>query len=180
MSTVQPLKDVNVINQFHSMLKEQSNRNALLFSFGLYSGLRISDILPLTVGDVTGTHITLKEQKTKKNKKFHINDTLKEELDVYIKDMQPEDILFPSRKGNKPLTRIQAYRILNVVAAQLGLEEIGTHTLRKTFGYHVFKKTNDLTYLQKLYGHSSPAITLSYIGITQEDMDNFMKTFSFA
>jgi len=44
----------------------------------------------------------------------------------------------------QPITRIQAYRILSNAAKQVGVEEIGTPTLRKTFGYHFYKKTNDV------------------------------------
>jgi len=51
-------------------------------------------------------------------------------------------------------------------------EPVGTHTMRKTFGYHAYKKGLDLAVIQKLLNHSSPSITLAYIGITQEDQDN--------
>lgn len=51
------------------------------------------------------------------------------------------DYLFFSRKGdNEPITRVQAYRLLNTVALKIGLEEIGTHTLRKTFRLLVLQK----------------------------------------
>ena len=46
------------------------------------------------------------------------------------------------------------------------------HTMRKTFGYHAYKKGMDITIIQKLLNHSSPSITLSYIGITRDDLDN--------
>jgi len=60
---------------------------------------------------------------------------------------------------------------LNEAAAVVGLAEIGTHTLRKTFAYHVFSATKNLTLVQKLLNHSSPATTLRYIGIEQEELN---------
>jgi integrase len=87
--------------------------------------------------------------------------------------VDPGQALFPSRKGGTPITRTQAYRILNGAARAVGItDEIGTHTLRKTFGYHAFKQGKDITLIQKLLNHSAPSVTLAYIGITQDDKDN--------
>ena len=88
--------------------------------------------------------------------------------------------IFLSRKGtNKPISRQQAYRIINNAAESLGLVErnrkgiiisgeIGTHTLRKTFGYHSFQNGTSLELLMDLFNHSSKTQTLRYIGITEE------------
>ena len=140
MKTVQPIRDKSKINEMKTELKKQGTRDYLLFVTGINTGLRISDIRTLKVLDVlnedrtSNTHITITEKKTGKLKKFKINDSLSREFMDYTKNMKMNDYLFYSRKGiNKPITRIQAYRILNTVARKIGLEEIGTHTLRKTF-----------------------------------------------
>ena len=178
MKIVQPIRDKNKINQMKIELRKKGTRNYLLFVTGINTGLRISDIIKLRVLDVLNedrtikSHICINEQKTGKRKKFKINDTLAREFLEYTKNMKMTDYLFISRKGiNKPITRIQAYRLLNSVALKIGLEEIGTHTLRKTFGYHFYKKTKDIVMLQKLFNHSSPSITLAYIGIEQDEID---------
>ncbi|WP_436242946.1 tyrosine-type recombinase/integrase [Paenibacillus sp. LjRoot56] len=49
---------------------------------------------------------------------------------------------------------------------------MGTHTLRKTFGYFAYKAGTDIVLLQQIFNHSSPSVTLRYIGILQDDMDN--------
>ncbi len=87
--------------------------------------------------------------------------------------------VFKSREGvNKLISRSTAYKILNKVASAVGLEEnIGTHTLRKTFGYHFYKQTKDVALLQEILNHSSPKITLRYIGLNQDQMDKAMKDF---
>lgn len=140
MKTVQPIRDKSKINEMKTELKKQGTRDYLLFVTGINTGLRISDIRTLKVSDVlnedrkSNTHVTITEKKTGKLKKFKINDSLSREFMDYTKNMKMNDYLFYSRKGiNKPITRVQAYRILNTVARKIGLEEIGTHTLRKTF-----------------------------------------------
>lgn len=59
----------------------------------------------------------------------------------------------------------------------VGLYSIGTHTLIKTFGYWHYKKFKDVALLQELLNHSTPDVTLRYIGITQDTMDKTMDSF---
>lgn len=180
MEFVQPIRDKFKIEEMKSELLRNGTRDYLLFVIGINTGLRISDILELKVKDVKGkTHIAIIENKTKKNKRFKVNNSLRYELDNYIKGMDDEDYLFKSRKGeNKPITRVQAYRILKNAGVNIGLSEIGTHTLRKTFGYHFYQKTKDVVLLQELFNHSAPSVTLRYIGINQDIMDKAIDDFS--
>lgn len=175
MEIVQPIRDKNKIKQMIKVLSEYSQRDCMLFIMGINSGLRISDILARKVKDVKNkTHIHIMEKKTKKYKRFYLNTDLREALKKYIESLKlsEDDYLFQSRKGdNKPISRIQAYRILNKAAKEVGLKEIGTHTMRKTFGYWHYKKYKDVAMLQKIFNHSAPSITLAYIGITDEYTD---------
>ncbi|MCJ8108801.1 tyrosine-type recombinase/integrase [Staphylococcus aureus] len=98
---------------------------------------------------------------------------LKKDIDRYIQFLEDEDYLFKSNKLDseaqiKPISRVQAYRILNHSAKSIGLSEIGTHSMRKTFGYHYYKKTKDVALLMDLFNHSSQVVTLRYVGISQE------------
>ena len=81
--------------------------------------------------------------------------------------------LFPSRKGSAAISRVQAYIILSEAARAVGIKEaVGTHTLRKVFGYFAYQQGIDITRIQLLLNHSSPGVTLRYIGITREELDN--------
>ena len=173
MELVQPIRDRSQIEEMKNELRKKGSRDYLLFYVGINTGLRISDILSLRVCDVKDrSHIILTEQKTDKVKRFKINTELKQELDIYIRTMEPDEFLFQSRKGsNISISRVQAYRILNTAAVKIGLSEIGTHTLRKTFGYHFYQQFKDVALLQELFNHSSPSVTLRYIGINQDMMD---------
>ena len=112
-------------------------------------------------------------------RRFPINKPLKQLLGDYIKNKDDEQWLFKSQKGiNQPITRIQACRIIKEACRKAGLDNhIGTHSLRKTFGYHFYKKTKDVALLQNILNHSSPNITLRYIGINQDVIDSQLKVF---
>ncbi|MGM0807507.1 MAG: site-specific integrase [Bacillota bacterium] len=174
MNVVEPIRDKKDINKMKKALGNPRDR--LLFIFGINSALRISDILKLKVSDVRSkASISLREQKTDKNKRLPFNDKcLKAINELVPKDADPNDYLFKSQKGdNKPLSRIQAYRILNDAAKRAGINEpISCHSLRKTFGYHAYKNGTDLPFLMTVFNHSSQSVTLRYIGITQENIDS--------
>jgi integrase len=162
------------------VLKSQNVRDYLLFVLGINSGLRVSDLLALKVSDVMDDRgnvkdrISMREKKTGKSKDFPIGKNARKAIQEYMATVEPgNDLpLFQSKKGNGAITRVQAYRILNEAARTVGIKErIGTHTLRKTFGYFAYKEGYDLSHIQKLLNHSSPGVTLRYIGITQEQLD---------
>ena len=180
MEFVQPIKNLKQIETIKKLLKQQNLRDYCLFTVGINSGLRISDLLNLTVNDVTENgkiknRIRLREKKTNKFKDFPLSDNSKLALREYLKsrDYKLNEPLFISRKNKGFLLRQQAYKIINDVAKSIGIKDkIGTHTLRKTFGYHAYNNGYDITLIQKLFNHSTPAITLRYIGITQEELDD--------
>lgn len=191
MKSVEPIRDIKTIKRMRSFLKSQSTRNELLFILGINVGIRISDILKLKFSDLLKPNkkvkdsVTIKEKKTGKTKTFYIGDVVLKVLENYIKELSTfslDDYVFRSRKGeNKPITRQQAYRILNNAAEFIGLierdpntgvligGEIGTHTLRKTFGYHAYQNGVSLELLMTLFNHSSKTQTLRYIGITEDE-----------
>ena len=190
MKTVEPIRDNKTIKNMRAVLKSQSTRNELLFILGINVGLRISDILKLKVRDLTKSntkapkdYVIITEIKTRKTKKFYIGDIVKKVIENYMKENNNpgfDTYIFLSKKGvNRPITRQQAYRIINNAAELLGLVErndkgnlihgeIGTHTLRKTFGYHSFQNGTSLELLMDLFNHSSKTQTLRYIGITED------------
>lgn len=179
-NSVEPIRDVEKIREIKEYLLHKSYRNYFLFTFGINSGLRIGDILPLRVMDVMhNTHLRIREQKTGNIRKVKMPSTLQNEIERYTYCMAPSDFLFTSRQGDKPISRVQAWNIINEVANAVGVKgPIGTHTLRKTFGYHFYQRTKDVAMLQHIFGHSSPSITLRYIGINDDMMDEMLEEFS--
>lgn len=175
---VQPIRDIKLVNDMVWALRRHcSERDAFMFQVGINTGLRVSDILPLKVKDVRGKqYLMVKAKKTEKIQRVSLKPIEKLIAD-YTKHMNDEDYLFPSRKGHKPITKTQAYRALNKAADVLELESVGTHTMRKTFGYHHYKKNQDVAKLMKIFNHSHPEITKAYIGITDDEIDESLEGF---
>ena len=180
MEFVRPIRDLKQIEAIKKLLKLRNMRDYCLFVLGINSGLRISDLLKLKISDISERgkikdRIRLREKKTNKFKDFPLSNSTKASLKEYLKtrEYNENEPLFISRKNKGFLLRQQAYKIINDVAKSVGIKEkIGTHTLRKTFGYHAYNNGYDITLIQKLFNHSSPSVTLRYIGITQDEMDN--------
>lgn len=178
MNKVQPIRDKQLVKDIYQYLLEQNSRDAVIYAVGIYTGLRISDILNLRVRDVRAKeNIILYERKTGKEKFIPINRFLKKVLNQFIDGRRDYEYLFLSPKPpNRPISRQQVYNILSKAAEHFGIEErIGTHTLRKTFGYHYYLKTHDVGTLMKLYNHSSETVTLCYIGITDDTLASVYK-----
>ncbi|MCM3227534.1 site-specific integrase [Terribacillus saccharophilus] len=176
---VQPLRTQEEINEMKWALQRFGiERDRFLFIFGINVGLRISDIVPLKVSDVKDAkHVTIREKKTKKVKRFYLNAKLREDIDNYISTLKNDSYLFPSRKQGFHISTVQAYRILTNAGKMLDRDDIGTHTLRKTFGYHHYKKNKDVATLQTLFNHSNPKVTLKYIGITDDEVEATLSDF---
>lgn len=172
MTTVEPIRKVENIRKLEKYLAKSSPRDLLLFTIGTNCGLRISDIVSLNVGDVRHkSHIQIIEKKTGKFKKFPVNSKLKPMLEEFTKGKHSNEALFTTIFKNR-MDRFGAYYILRTACKAAGLQEkIGTHTMRKTFGYHHYKKFKDIAMLQKIFNHSNPTITLRYIGIEQDQID---------
>lgn len=180
MNYVQPIRDQHLVRDIGSYIKNNSERNYVMYLCGIYTGLRISDILKLRIADVKDkTYINIREKKTGKQKVVEINPILKKEIKFYLEDKaDSEQYLIQSREGyNQPLSRSMAYKILREAGERFGLEGIGTHTLRKTFGYHFYKQTKDVVTLQAIFNHSHPSVTLRYIGINQETANIAIRKF---
>ncbi len=180
MKFVEPIRKLEDLEELKSYLRKSNERDYMLFICGIYSTLRISDLLPLKKKDFAGERLLLVEKKTNNTKEIYIGPKLKRELKPYLLKLKDDDHLFKSQKGhNKPITRTHAYRILNAAAEECGIKRIGTHSMRKTFGYHYYKKTKNIALLQQLYSHSSEAITLRYIGVNQDMLDKAFKDFDY-
>ncbi len=179
MNVVEPIRNAGKVKDIEDYLKRDSERNYLLFITGTNTALRISDILPLKVRDVRNKQtLKIRIEKTDRYHVIQLNIKLKRAYRDYCKDKHPDEYLFKSRIGaNKPLGRGQAYNIINEVCLMFGLDNIGTHTLRKTYGYHFYDRTKDSATLQKILGHRSAKETLEYIGKEQENINTSMKSF---
>lgn len=175
---VEPLRTVKELDEMKDALYELGGeRDRFLFVFGINTGLRVSDIVKLKVGDVRGkAYADIVEDKTKKNKRIHLT-AIQPDIVEYCSGKNEGDYLFPSRKGTGHISTTQAYRILVKAGEWIGRNDIGSHSMRKSFGYHYYKRTKDVATLMLIYGHSAPSITKRYIGIRDDEIANSLKDF---
>lgn len=178
MKNVQPIRSKEKIEDMKWSLKKWcGERDYILFLIGINTGLRVGDLLKLKAKDLKGKKkLVLLEGKTKKPRTINLTN-IYDEVQQYIKTLDSE-WLFPSRKGNNPISPTQAYRQLNKAARMVDIEDgIGTHTMRKTFSYWFYKETKNIAMLQSILNHSHPEISLAYIGITDEEIERELENF---
>ncbi len=195
--TSEPIKSMDdIIRMSQYLISKKKYRDNMLFIMAINSGLRASDLLSLRFSYLINDNFTFRDrfpifekktQETRKrkfNRYITINTAVIEAVTLYLENkpgVQLSDYMFRSesnngKNNNKPLTRSSVDDMLKKTAKTLGLRnKMSAHSLRKTFGYHqMVMSGNDprkLLLLQKIFGHSSVMETLTYIGITAEEID---------
>lgn len=177
LKDVQPIRNKQQLEDMKWALRRHcSERDYILFLIGINTGLRVGDLLKLKTSDVLRKKsIQVLEGKTQKPRKINLTN-IYDEVQAYAKANDSE-WLFPSRKGDKAISTTQAYRSITKASEFAEVDSVGTHTMRKTFGYWFYKSTKDVAKLQTILNHSHPQITLTYIGITEEEIENDLNTF---
>ena len=179
--TVDPIRRKKDIKSISTLLKDKP-RDHLLFTMGINNGLRTGDLLKLKFKDVWEKEpeesITITENKTKKQNILMINKAVHKSLRNYIEKTKPDGdaYLFSGRKGSDPLTVPSVNRLIKGWASDINLQgRYGAHSLRKTFGY-IQRMEFGTSYevLCKRYLHSSPAITMKYLGVQTEEVKDIL------
>lgn len=173
--------EINLVRNLMECKTKEPLRNRLIFDIGINNGLRTIDILHLKTDDVLGKNqIRIKETKTGKMRTVRFNGDIQAEIKEYVDHRQfNSEWLFPSYKDHrKPISTQAVYRMFRRISQGVpGLEGLTAHSMRRTFGYHFYKKTHDIATLMKIFNHSSQSITLRYIGIEKEDIDDELADF---
>lgn len=187
MNTAQPIRTVEDISKLKNyyLTVNQNKRNYLMLVFGLNTALRISDILKLKWEDVYDmqlqqprTHVRITEQKTGKFSCIYLNKQIRNAVMNYQKEQSDCSVyIFRNPRVDRPISRVQAYRIIHKAAESCGLTgTISCHSLRKTFGYFAWQQGISPAMLMNIYNHSSYQITKRYLGIEQDDRDKVFES----
>lgn len=191
---IKSMDDIIRISQF--LIEKKRFRDNMLFIVGINFGLRVSDLRTLRFSHLINDDCTFRdrfpilEKKTKntrkhqRNRYISINTAVVEAVTLYLENtpgVHLSDYMFRSASNNgcnenKPISKQAVDAVLKGVAKDLGLgNRMATHSLRKTFAYHQMVMSGNaprkLLLLQKMFGHSTAAQTLDYIGITSEEID---------
>ncbi len=186
MNFVEPIRDRKKIAQIKNLLRGQRRyRDLLLFTVGINTALRISDMLELTIGqflDEKGNvrnRFWINEQKRGKRHEVAINASIREVLQEYLVEFpeirkDPSNFIFSSPGHNdfsSHIKRGQAWKFITSICREVGLSgNFGTHSLRKTWGYHARLNGVDLALIMHKLNHESIAYTRRYLGITDDEL----------
>jgi integrase len=187
MNAVEPIRDRKKIAQIKNLLRgEKRFRDLLFFTVGINSALRVSDLLRLQVADFIDGHGTLRlrfwirEAKRGKRQEVILNKSIADVFAEYRAaypsvEMNPDHFLFFSTRSHdyeKAISREQAWHVISKVCQAVGLRgNYGTHTLRKTWGYHARMNGVDLSLIMHKLNHNDLAYTRRYLGITDDELE---------
>ena len=156
----------------------------LLITIGMFTGLRISDILTLKFSDLLGKeHLEITEKKTKKFRKILINKTLKETVTRISSKINPPDLdqlIFLNRFGTKTIScQFVNWKLKEIVKRYGTVKDyrlVKSHSIRKSFGRRVWENNerseSGLIMLNELFNHSSVKITKIYLGIREKELQD--------
>jgi len=188
MNFVEPIRDRKKISQIKNLLRGRGNyRDLLLFVVGINSAVRISDLLQLEVGDffredgqIKG-RFSINEMKRGKRHEIILNSSIKDALIEYKEHnphilVNPNNPVFYNLKTGKSVKRGQAWKFISSICREVGLSgNYGTHSLRKTWGYHARINGVDLALIMHKLNHNSIAYTKRYLGITDDELEEIVK-----
>ncbi|MBZ2202624.1 MULTISPECIES: site-specific integrase [Lactobacillaceae] len=190
---VLPIKDSNVLKEVQDTLLHNfkaGRRNYTVFQVGKATLLRVSDVMKLRWADVFNESGTVRQ-----NAFIHDQKTGKANL-LYLKPVQADllayqawlqenhlvsDWLFPSlQHSERHITEKQFYKVMSKVGDLLGINYLGTHTMRKTGAYRVYTQSNyNIGLVMHLLNHSSEAMTLAYLGLDQASQETMLDQIDF-
>lgn len=180
--TVEPLREKRDLNAIKGALADRP-RDFALFVVGIHVGLRGCDLLRLRWRDVLALdgrsiaeRVSVTESKTGKTRQMTLQDNPRKALAHLLRgtpSAAADDFVFRSREGAGPISVQRLNQMLKMWTRAAGVPgRFGAHTLRKTFGYHLRKAGYDIGLLMQIFGHSHPAVTRRYLGITQDEIDS--------
>jgi len=179
MSEVQAVKNIDTVKLISHLLEVRySKQMADIWNIGLNLALRISDLLSIKFSDIHNDRLLIKESKTGKFANIKLNKKALKLIQQRQQNHPMHVYLFQSYRNQqainsiaKPLSRRAVTKAFSEVGEEVKVV-LGTHSMRKTRGYLMYKKTKDIARVMKMLRHTSEGVTLRYIGLTQESIDN--------
>ncbi|MEX3018335.1 tyrosine-type recombinase/integrase [Kluyvera sp. STS39-E] len=164
--------------QIETVLRRRNETYADAWALNLNLALRISDLLALTFDDVAGNVVTIKEKKTGKPKVFPINNRAREIISRRRAAYPEDKFLFQSKSNrvkNQParaITREAASRAFSEAGEEVVTDKnISSHSARKCRGRALWETGTPIETISKMLNHSSPAVTMTYLDITQDEVN---------
>lgn len=161
-----PYPDDTFTENYLRELSAKDRKYEILVRLGLETGLRVSDILRLKVKDIKSV-MKVKEMKTKKIKNINLSESLLAQTKNYCvsRNLNKNDFVIASARyrRDKPLSRVQAYRVLSSVASKMGVTNVAPHSMRKTYAVNLLRESGSIESVQRALNHKYPDTTIGYL-----------------
>lgn len=168
--TTIPLKSMDEIQSVKNALTNDP-RALAMFTIAINTGLRSCDLLSLKRSGLKGNELFIRERKTKKLRRLIINEPTLKVINSYLATRTDNiDLLFIGARGKITHGTYGKWVKSWCDMAGLDTENRAGHTLRKTFVRTNYERGVKLATLMVMCNHSSERQTLTYIGITGEDV----------
>ena len=174
---VDPIKSTKHIQTIKKLLADKSLDYAL-FTVGINTNLRASDLLRIKVGQIKdlkpNDEIAINEKKTKKPRRINLNKSCLTAIQELLesREYKDEDYLFIGQRGRLTVPTVNA-KVKSWCRAINLKGNFGGHTLRKTFGYHQrVRFGTDLPTLMEIFNHSTQKQTLAYLCVQPDEIRN--------
>ena len=183
MNLVEAVKTPEQRTQLEAQLLDAGQVYFDIWKVGVNLALRISDLLTITMADVKALDpkqpvLHLVEGKTGKKRKIVVNNAAVNIMHRRLAEHPNHKYLFQSeavnisRRAQQPINRRSVCRVFEKSGQKIAQKvSIGTHSMRKTRGYALYDAGRSIESICKVLNHSTPAVTMRYIGIDQRDID---------
>lgn len=177
---VEPIRDLGAIAAIKHQLRHQP-RNLCLFTLGINTAYRASELLSMTVGQVghlkIGDRLDVKQRKTQKYRAVTLNNNGYNAIQnwlVHHPCSTPKAPLFLSQRRHDALSVGAVNNLVKAWCKEADLGgNYGSHTLRKSWGYHQrIQGGTSVALLMEAFGHSSEAQTLAYLCVQNGEIQD--------
>ena len=190
---VLPIKDTNILHEVEDTLLHnfrEGRRNYTIFQVGKATLLRVSDVLALRRSEIYEDDGTIKknayirDKKTGKSNILYLKPVKQDLIDYFNwlneKNIQSEWLFPSSRDYSRHITEKQFYKVMAKTGDLLGINYLGTHSMRKSGAYRVYTQTHyNIGLVMSLLNHSSEAMTLKYLGLDQVSREKMLDEVKF-
>lgn len=188
-----PIKDSNILHEVEDTLLNNfkaDRRSYTIFQVGKATLLRVSNVLALRRTEIFNDDETvvknayIRDKKTGRPNILYLK-PVKQDLLTYFQWLNQQNLhsdwLFPSiQHPNRHITEKQFYKIIAKTGDLLGIDYLGTHTMRKTGAYRVYTQNHyNIGLVMSLLNHSSEAMTLKYLGLDQVSREQMLDEVKF-
>jgi len=166
---------------FEALVKRKGQLYGDVWKFGVNAALRISDLLGITMKDARTGKLEIREGKTSKKRTITLNTAAMAVVELRYKQHAHHTYLFEvdsNRAKGQPVSRVSVARAFKEVGDMHSIQvKLGTHSMRKTRGWLMHSSGVDIAQIARVLNHSTPAVTMAYIGLTEQATQDTYRDF---